>query len=124
MIFRYTILFYDIRLGRNERCTCDVCFGLRSLAEGLKNEGKSSETAAATKALIEHKNRADFKQQHYRTERQNSKHSWIQEDSVKSLKKTVISTPIIANHQEFDGINQIQDEFLYQTCIMHDMRIW
>ena len=97
-------------MGRNEKCACDACCGLRSLADRLKEEGKAFETAAATKALTEHKKRADFKQQHYRTERQNAKYSWAQNITLKSSKKPVISTPIMPKPQICQDIVQAKND--------------
>ena len=74
-LLRYCI--YNIRLGRNIKCTCDDCCGLGNLAKRFEEEGKPEEAAMATKALLHHKKRAEFKQSRYRIARANAAASCV-----------------------------------------------
>lgn len=67
---RYTI--YNIRLGRNVKCACDDCCGLKNLKIRFEEDGKPEEAAMAANALYQHKKRADWKQSRYRTRRANA----------------------------------------------------
>ena len=113
-LFRVTV--YNIRLGRNVKCACDDCCGLSNLVKRFETEGRSKEALAATKALKQHKKRADWKQTRYRTKRSNAKASFVA-GLFRSTTRTFPPkpTPIKSNIFPRDDINMskilpLQDE--------------
>ena len=118
MIFsvRYTI--YNIRLGRNVKCLCDDCCGLRNLSKRFEEEGRPVEAAIATKALRQHKRRADFKQTRYRVSRANAAASCsngrVNEVSTQ-FPRSNISIKLEDTHQQITP-NPTESLLIAETC--------